>query len=228
MELEQIKKQLRRKAVLLEIGGFKPVDDDKASWFGCVNFYSAGEDWPAFEGKPLHPLCQINLVEFPYRMKELEDIDFITVFISDDIPNDTPNGQGWCLRTYRSIDKLVPINKVATNSQIKSFQMRPKIIEEDYPCWEDIPIEIPEEIEENYYDIFSNVSGFKFGGWPTLIQSEIFWAPFNKHPIKPEFVFQIDSNEKANWFWGDNGAGYFARGTTPGKENEWAFSCQCY
>jgi hypothetical protein len=69
---------------------------------------------------------------------------------------------------------------------------------------------------------------FKLGGWPTLIQSEIFWAPWNRHPAAPEYVFQIDSTGKGNWSWGDGGVGYFGRGTAPGKTDEWALAWQCY
>lgn len=64
--------------------------------------------------------------------------------------------------------------------------------------------------------------------WHTLIQSEIYWAPYNQHPAKPEYIFQIDSTEKGNWMWGDNGVGYFGRGTKEGHEDEWTIEWQCY
>lgn len=28
--------------------------------------------------------------------------------------------------------------------------------------------------------------------------------------------------------WGDNGVGYFGRGTVEGRTDEWAFEWQCY
>ena len=175
------------------------------------------------------PLAQINITEFPYKPKRLENIEFITVFIdADNLPFDTPNGQGWVLRAYKSIKNLVPITKPEFNSHIIPFPMHAEEIAPDYPCWEDMPIECPEEIEDQYFDIYENVSGFKFGGWPALIQSEIFWAPGNKHPASPEYIFQIDSEEKSHWSWGDAGVGYFGLGTAPGKENEWALAWQCY
>lgn len=114
--------------------------------------------------------------------------------------------------------------------------MKPNLIEEDYPCWDDFvnlqmenkDLEITPEIEDNYFDVFENVSGFKIGGWPSLVQSEIYWAPFNQHPIKPQYVFQIDTTEKGNWMWGDNRVGYFGRGTEEGKKDQWAIEWQCY
>ena len=104
--------------------------------------------------------------------------------------------------------------------------MFPKFIDVDYPCREDIPIEVPEDIEDNYHDLFENQPGFKLGGWPTLVQSEIYWAPWNRHPIAPEYVFQIDTTAKGQWTWGDRGIGYFGRGTETGHEHEWALAWQ--
>jgi uncharacterized protein YwqG len=105
--------------------------------------------------------------------------------------------------------------------------MRPKVVEEDYPEWEDVPCAVPPEADDKYYDLFPNVPGFKLGGWPTLVQSEIYWAPGQKHPISPEYVFQIDTTEKGNWMWGDSGVGYFGRGTVAGRRDEWAIEWQC-
>lgn len=40
--------------------------------------------------------------------------------------------------------------------------------------------------------------------------------------------FQIDSSEKANLYWGDNGVAYIGRGTKDELKDEWTFSWQCY
>lgn len=227
--MDALKQQLARPGIKFEIGGFKPSDDLRESWFGRVNVCAPGETWPEFDGRPMHALCQINVRNLLSRPNRLDDIDLIAVFIGpDELPIDTPNGESWHLRAYKDLEALVPLAQRDTNSQIKALPMRPSDFREDFPCWEDVPIPLPEDVAERYYDLFENLSGFKLGGWPTLIQSEIFWAPWNKHPASPEFVFQIDSTEKGNWMWGDNGVGYFGRGTTPGKEDEWALSWQCY
>lgn len=117
---------------------------------------------------------------------------------------------------------------VRTKNELNSFLLTPEIIEEDYPCWEDVEIDVPEEIENDYYDYFTTLDGLKLGGWPRLIQSEIYWVPYNAHPAMPRFVFQIDSSEKGGWQWGDQGVGYFGRGSAPGHEDEWALSWQCF
>ncbi|MEW6304320.1 MAG: DUF1963 domain-containing protein [Verrucomicrobiota bacterium] len=229
MNIESIASQLRRRAIVLEIGGFRPPESRAASWFGRVNFALPGESWPMTDGKPMHALCQINLTTMPFRPPRLDDLDFITVFVGpDNLPVDQPNGSNWCLRAYPEIKRLVPLATLDSGGMIKPFPMRPKIADADFPMWEDVQVELPQEIADSYYDHFENVRTFKLGGWPTLIQSEIFWAPRNLHPAVPEYVFQIDTTEKGNWMWGDNGVGYFGRGTADGHLNEWVCEWQCY
>lgn len=180
-------------------------------------------------GEPMHAICQINLTELPFRPPRLSDLEFITVFIGpDELPVDAPNGTNWCLRGYSDINQLVPLPNPSTALTVKPFPMRPRILDDDFPCWDDVAFDTPEEIGEDYQDMFPNTPGFKLGGWPTLIQSEIFWAPENKHPFAPEYVFQIDSLVKANWMWGDSGVGYFGRGTVSGRKDEWAIEWQCH
>jgi uncharacterized protein YwqG len=227
--VHEFRSAIRRRAICLEIGGFQPPENPVTSWFGRVGYALPGETWPCTDGKPMHALCQINLTELPFRPPRLDDLEFVAVFIGpDNLPSENANGTNWCLRAYRHVDALVPLLPVDTGTTIKPFPMRPKVIEEDYPIHDDLPCEVPAEIEEKYYDLFSNAPGFKLGGWPTLIQSEIYWAPWKKHPITPEYVFQIDTTVKGNWAWGDDGVAYFGRGTAAGHSDEWAIEWQCY
>ncbi|WP_315113087.1 DUF1963 domain-containing protein [Clostridium intestinale] len=184
--LENIKDKVKRKATIMQIGGFKPDNKLSSSWFGMVMLCSPGEEWPSTNGKPMNALCQINLTELPYVPESLKDLELITVFIGPEAyPNNDDNGVNWCLRAYRNIENLVPLKQIATDSRIKSFQMKGILVEEDYPSWynftniEDSELELEEEIEEEYWDYFNNVEGFKIGVWPSLIQSEIYWAPYN-------------------------------------------------
>ncbi|MBL8853153.1 MAG: DUF1963 domain-containing protein [Planctomycetaceae bacterium] len=199
MKREAAKEVFRRRAVVLEIGGFRPPDDQLTCWFGRVNFGADGEAWPTTDGRPMHALCQINLTEIPFRPPRLEDVDFITVFVGpNELPNYNSNGTNWCLRAYSSLGSLKPLASVETGTHIKPFPMRSRIVEEDYPNWEDVNVKLDEDVADNYYDHFDNGSGLKLGGWPNLVQSEIFWAPWNNHPASPQNVFQIDTTEKGN------------------------------
>ncbi|NTW29523.1 MAG: DUF1963 domain-containing protein [Coriobacteriia bacterium] len=199
-----------------------------ASWFGHVGICAPGEDWPFWNGRPMVPLCQLNLKEMPFRPPYLEDIDAIAVFVDEeDLPDGAANGQGWLVRTYRDLDSLVPLPSPGSFS-VRPFPLFARVVDDDFPCWDDVPIELPEDIADQYEVLFTNSGGLKLGGWPTLVQSEICWAPFSQHPARPEYVFQIDSTEKANWSWGDQGVAYIGRGTVLGSTDVWTLSWQCY
>lgn len=223
--------RLRRSAIRMEIGGFRPPEGLAGSWFGRVNLALPGEEWPTTGGKPLHALAQIDLTQLPFKPARMEDLAMINVFISDEaLEEDSPNGQGWCLRAYPDLSALVPLEQVDTDSEIRALPMRPEIVEEDYPTWDDAADEdLPDEVAQRYHDLFQTAEGFKLGGWPFLAQHQIDWgSPFQEHPARPEFVFQIDSTDKGGWFWGDSGFGYFGRGTRPGRTDEWVMTWQCY
>jgi hypothetical protein len=231
-DVDAVRAQLRRRAIHMEIGGFRPPEGPGGSWFGGVNLALPGEAWPTHNGKPMYALAQIDLTQLPFRPPRLDDVEMITIFIDDDLPTDhEPNGDGWCLRAYPDASALIPLAQVDTGSYIKPFPMRPRVIDEDYPNWEDVPIELSKDIRERYHDLFQTAEGLKLGGWPFLVQSEIYWGgggPWEEHPAQPEYVFQIDSTDKGSWMWGDSGLGYFGRGTRPGRTDEWALSWQCY
>lgn len=229
MTKEDFENKIRKWAIRFQVGGFKPEDSLTASWLGKVTVKRYNEDWPESNGKPMIPICQLNLTNLPQRPQNLMDIALITLFIdSTELPEDQPNGQGWLLRTYKDLKDLEAMEKPPVDFPIRPFQLKPELVHSDFPCLEDCPIDIPEEFEDDYYDLFPNQEGIKIGGWPSLVQSEIYWASMNQHLAAPEFVLQIDSIQKANWSWGDNGVAYIGRGTKPETKNDWTFSWQCY
>ncbi len=223
------RESIKRRAIVMEIGGFRPPSDPKTSWFGKVAFGLPDEAWPvAHDGHPLAPLAQVNVGEFPFRPPHLEKIAFLTVFIDTrEFDEDEANGSSWCVRSYGSLDRLVPLELPAgARFSIKAFPMRPKVVAEDYPVYDDVADDIPEELTDSYQDDFENVPGFKFGGWPTLVQSSIYWSSPTADSEEPEFVFQIDRTEKGHWGFGDGGVGYFGIAKLPGGQREWRFASQ--
>lgn len=224
MTKKQFIDQIARRAIRMKVGGFRPTDNPLASWIGKVLVASAEEGWPYTNGKPMLPLCQINLDEFAFKPELVNDIALITVFItSGELPLEgDENGTNWCIRAYKTTDDLVPLSQLKVPSPIKPMQMIPEVIEQDFPHWEDCPIPVPARFEDNYSELFPNAEGIKFGGWPTLIQGEISWTS----ATEPQFAFQVDSVEKARWQWGDNGVAYFGRSEK--KTDQWTFSWQSY
>jgi uncharacterized protein YwqG len=229
MNVEELEAKLRRKASRIVVGGFRPPEAPEASWFGRVRLAGPDEEWPSHRDKPMLPLCQLNLAEMPFVPPSLHDLSLITVFISTvSLPIATKeNGDGWRLRTYASLQGLVEIEAPQHDNVIRPFPIRWELIEADYPSYEDVAFELPEELLDDYRDLFKLHYSSKVGGWPYLIQSEICWAPYNRHPANPEYVFQIASEEKAHWQWGDAGIGYFGRGTGRARQ-VWALEWQCY
>jgi hypothetical protein len=173
------------------------------------------------------PLCQLNLTEAPFVPPGLGDLALITVLISGaSLPRDEENGDGWQLRAYTSLEGLVEIDPPLHENPLRPFPIRWESIEADYPSHEDANA-ILEDVPAGYYGLFERHPSSKLGGWPYLIQSEIYWAPHTRHPANPEYVFQIASEAKAHWQWGDGGIGYFGRGTG-GATDVWTLSWQCY
>jgi len=129
-------------------------------------------------------VCQINIGQLPFVPELLKDIQLIAIFIApDEMTIQNENGSNWCLRTYGNIADMVPLKQIDTGSKIKDFEMRPVLVD-DFPCWDDFSklqlkendLVLPPDIEENFASYFDNKSGFKIGGWPTLIQSDIDWS----------------------------------------------------
>jgi Domain of unknown function (DUF1963) len=213
--IDKLRMLLARKGSKMIVGGFRPSGNPLASWFGRVNVAASHEVWPAYKGMPMMPLCQINCAELPYIPDSLAGVAFIAVFIAPDrLPVDVaPNGEGWALRTYESLAHLVPVQQpvMVIQDPIKPFPVRWELIENDYPCWGNVPEEyIDEYLVEHYHDFFKTQYCSKIGGWPSLIQGGIFYQ------AKTEYVFQIDTENKAQWAWGDQGTGYFGRETESG------------
>src|SRR5438876_5404979 len=180
MKLEEIRQQLGRKASAMTLGGFRPPEEPLASWFGRVRVAHPDEVWPEHDYRPMAPLCQINCGELPFRPESLSDIALITVFIArDELPSNTANGDGWLVRAYKDLNGLIEIAEPMIDGGIKKFPLRWELVEADYPCQEDVTIDLPQSLADTYSERFENHHRSKVGGWPSLIQSEIYWAPMN-------------------------------------------------
>lgn len=225
--LEYLREQLVRPAILFEPGGSD--QSSVGSFFGKVEVGARDETWPVHDGRPMIGLLQLNLDELVYRPPGTEDVRLLTFFVdSQGYPENTPNGQGWLIRTYKSLSALTPIKAPDVDFGVVSVPLGPPALVEDYPCFDDLEEDIDDDLWDLFQDSYPTVPGVKLGGWPSLIQSEIFWAPFNRHPAEPQYVMQIDSLKEAKWQWGHDGCAYIGRGTSLGHKNDWTFDWQCF
>jgi len=238
--VKKLQAQLGRRATMIDVGKCRPPDDPSASWFGRVNLGLPGEPWPEHVGRPMLPIAQLNLREAPYVPAALADIALIAVFLGHGaLGSDAPNGDGWLLRAYPRLEELTAREQpdgtiraapdmVAEGRPIRALPITYRLLERDLPDWDDVPpdLEIPEAIDDEWYDHFGAADGCKLGGWPSLIQSEISWAPYNEHPANPEFVFQLESVAKANFVLLGEAVLYFGRGTGESRDI-WTLASQC-
>lgn len=228
-----------RPALALEIGNFEPTGRNTASYFGVVKLARPEETWPMSEGRPMIPLLQLNLEEAAFKPAGLEDLAMICVFLDPDCLPDTSihvdtrsapdeeNG-GWWIRTYKSLDELVPVDAALHGSSIKPAEARwSSSIASDYPCHDHLPVGFEELVGGDYYeqDGVKTLEGTKIGGWPLNVQSEQWW---DERLTAEDFryVLQIDSEYALGWSWGDGGLAYLARSRR--DQALWGLDWQCH
>jgi uncharacterized protein YwqG len=226
MLIDEYKRQYSKEASILTLGGFKPTNNQFASHFGLIPLSLPGERWPFYNNKPLFFVCQLNLSECTFVPEILQDIKLITFFITSDISAIAKeNGFNWVLRTYDSLDYLVPMEILKGNTFSRGFEGRWET-KTDYPVFDDPEIITPEGFDRSSDDL-GNIHHTKIGGYASNIQAEQWWG-YENHPSNPTFCFQIDSEDKISLLWGNSSTIYFARGTTEGTKNQWFLDWQCY
>ncbi len=213
---------------MLEVGGFRPTLDPAASNFGLAPLALPGEDWPAFDSKPLVFVCQMNLTTAPAVPPLLSGLALLTFFVVEDFGRlSKENGGDWRLRAYPSLDGLVrlPPPAGASRSKKKGFECRWLEVE-DHPNYDDPEIAAPPGSRRPRTPL-ENVARTKIGGYASTIQSEPWWG-HAAHPSEPKFCLQINSEVKAGFVWGDGGTIYIARGTAPDSLDRWFLDWQCF
>lgn len=212
-----------RRAAIAEIGGFRPPDAPITSYFGGQFVAEPGEAWPLNDGQPMIPLLQVRTDELPYRPPPLAETALFNVFVGPrKLPVDLPaeNGNGWLLRCYSSLEDLTLLAPPA-NSHVRPFPIRWHLSETEGPVWEDAfeligltEFNKLDDATDLFYNRYKQHPLTKVGGWPSFLQGSL---------GSEGFVFQIGSEEKPRWMWGDNGNGYFFF-----RQGNWLLDWDCY
>lgn len=209
----------------------------RGSLIGSVGVIGIREDWPSYGGHPMAAVCQVKLDELPFRPAALEDLDFVCLYMAIDpqgdyvLPNSTPNGEGWEVRAYAHGAPLAEATDQRVGGRIRPAPLAFTLLDEDFPDWDDAVTLLDQagiDRDDLWYHehVGRAAQGIKVGGWPFLIQSEIYWAPWNRHPANPSFAMQIDSIPEIGLFWGDQGVLYLGRGDFAHRD-QWALEWQC-
>ena len=159
----------------------------------------------------MYPLLQICVSELPHVPKQIKDLALITVYVdrhclSMDLP--AINGDGWLIRTYASLDGLQKLPSPASVVP-RAHSVTWRLAEQEGPSWKEAGSLVDRTklkklagIREQFDERYHRSAGTKVGGWPEYIQA----AP---EGMVDHFVFQIASESKADWAWGDASRGYF-------------------
>lgn len=207
---------------MIHVGGFRPPEDQLASWFGKVLWMGRHEYWPLHENKPMWPLMQLNLRESPFVPPALRAHEFMTVFVGTNELFANENGNGWCLRTYKSIDELIQVEAPRHNSEVRPFPIRFELVEADISEYDalvleemGLPLEDAVNFDERFGDYYELIGGpaeyTKLGGWPSTLQHGVYYVGEPNTPPTTEeyeFVMQIDAEPKAKWYWPGQGRAY--------------------
>lgn len=238
-KIANIQDNLGKPITEFQTGGFRSENERQDSWLGRVFICRPTEASPVNDqnGNPLYALAQFYLPALPYIPEQLKNLTYLTVFIGDTVPELTTyvkhddfsdigievgeNGNGWLIREYTSQDDLIEF-EFPQQDIPKTFPLKPFFKEQDFPLWDGggVPYDLEKEIcsldnfgdednpnKLNYYeDIVGDNHSYqhKFGGYPSFCQSGISIDGF-------EFMFQISSDEKANFNVIDGGSLLFFR-----------------
>jgi Domain of unknown function (DUF1963) len=222
---------LARPASLGQVGGFRPPNDPITSWAGNVTVARPGEDWPLCDGSPMLALLQVVAPELPVVPEHLQDVAALTLFVGPfALPLDEPNGANWCLREYRTLDELAPLNaprparaadpKLARGeaTTYRPFPVRWLEVT-DWPDFDSVPLDCRDAWDEAQQDdapAMQTHDGLKVGGWPSTVQSEVSWFEGGERLDDVDFVLQVDSSEKTGFQVGHGGVLYIGRRGTAG------------
>jgi len=228
LNITQIKRALFKQATTFQTGGFRPTEELGESWIGKVLWGRQEEAIPS----NFDPICTLFLSTLPYVPKELTNYQLITIYMDFDVfsnlnrDNLTPYFKIMC---YANLNELEKVNKQST--KIKAFPLSPVYIDNDTPAWEDscsfqpdieeAILQIESEEDVDYYDdIVEEVySTHKVGGYPSFTQGSVSFG--EEYP----FVFQISSDEKAQFNIVDSGSFYFFYNQ---DKQDWIVHCDFY
>ena len=229
MTVEDLKNKIAKPVTKFSTGGFRPENTIEESWIGKVFAYKEDEEIPLDKkGNQMFPLAQFYLPNLPYAHPSIKNTKLITVFVSAELPECFEDmGDHWVIREYANLENIQIKNLENPNSFINAFPLQAALDKNDFPLWDGGGLSIEDETEvlkleeegviEDYFDIAEHNYDHKIGGYPSFCQSGIGDADGFGEGF--QFVFQISSDEKANFNVIDNGSLMFAKNN---ETNKWS------
>ena len=193
-----------------------------ASCFGHAFLGGPRAPWPVVDGRPLEGIVQINVAELPHTPSGLHGTALIQVFASGKLAPDAVayDGGPWLVRSFASLADLVPLER-PFKSALRACRINWTHVPNEPPHYPEsldlIDHELVEQFEALddadalYSQRYPTEVNTKVGGWPYSLQSGASCG---------EYVFQVGSEEKANWMWGPDGNAFFGKDA----EGRWIMS----
>ena len=224
-DLEDLVKPIIQPATKIELQSASrpPENSQMHSHFGGNPYFEKGETWPTSKaGRNLHFIFQIfNTLE----IKLPDTIELIQFYYDwEAFPWDTAD-DGWQVKIYKKLDPdtrifiETPENKDYNRSKYCEIDLNPI---KSLPDWEGIDrheynasklscVLNEDEPWSLYQQTVSKLIGdqeyqSQLGGYPKWVQGESTPKDSEGNPMK--FLFQIDSEDKADLMWGDVGMIY--------------------
>lgn len=240
--VEELQRDIQKPITKFITGGFRPENTIEESWLGKVTVFGSEQGVPLDAvGKPMMALAQFYLPALPYVPEAVRSTKVLTVFVSmNTLESLEPMGKNWLIREYEDLS-MTEI-KTLTNEQsyIKPFPLKAVFEDNDCALWDGGGLTFEQEAQvleleregiiNSYYDISNHHYQTKFGGYPSYCQPGIgiggeyeYFFDDQCEDIHTqgfgegyEFVFQISSDEKANFNVVDGGSLMFAKNKQTG------------
>ncbi|MCC9608764.1 hypothetical protein LOC68_08635 [Blastopirellula sp. JC732] len=213
--IDEVLAEMRRPTLRLNKKPVSPSIDraEIGSYWNHVGFLGEAEQWPSFQGTPLHPILQIDCNEIPFADSPLKQFALITLFAVDDVPQKL--GEGIVLRAYRPGETLVSVQPPCSPlDEPAALTFAPS--DAVYPDENDLPPAITAYLVDHDRDMLLHHDEkllSRLGGWPGWLQNGcVAWLD--------SFVLQVDSLDVENWNCGDATIHYFFLNPS-GEEFSW-------
>jgi hypothetical protein len=152
----------------------------------------------------------------------LADVKLLTVFVNPDFID----AEYYCIRAYKSLEGLVPLNVPAGCTFPNGFETSFEL-STDTPLHDDPEYVNDAKIDQSTKHRYHS----KIGGYASSIHSHPFEIDLTGDTTSiehPQFCIQLMSESKRSisMQWGDDTTFYIGRGTTRGYEDRWFLDCQ--
>ncbi len=200
----------------------------RGSRIGGRAFLLSGEQHPACGvcGSPLHLVVQLNSEELPAPVSAWTGPGIFQVFYC--LSQCAWNADGWA--PHSLVHRARRIDLHATGELSAAGRSAPaRAITgwgevEDLPKWRELPIAVPDELEDVFDEAERPVVGDKLDGWPFWVQRPEY-TNCSVCGARMRMLFQVDSQDNLDWMWGDTGCAHLS--VCPEHPDELAFGWAC-